>query len=285
MSKVYDLIVIGAGPAGLSAALYAGRSKLSTLVLEKSKTGGQIVITHEVANYPGSVREATGPSLIGRMVEQVVEFGAEIKADNVIDVDFSGDIKIVKGEKEEYQAKAVIIATGATPRKMGCPGEAEFTGKGVSYCATCDADFFEDFEVFVIGGGDTAVEEAMYLTKFARKVTIVHRRDELRAAKSIQEKAFKNDKLEFMWDSTVEELRGDGILETAVFRNLKTGELTEFHADEEDGTFGLFAFVGYVPHSDTFKGHIEMDDWGYIKTDDEMRTNVEGVFAAGDIRP
>jgi len=285
MSKIYDLIVIGAGPAGLSSALYAGRSKLSTLVLEKSKTGGQIVITHEVANYPGSVREATGPSLIARMVEQVVEFGAEIKADDVIDVDFSGDIKIVKGEKEEYKAKAVIIATGATPRKMGCPGEAEFTGKGVSYCATCDADFFEDFEVFVIGGGDTAVEEAMYLTKFARKVTIVHRRDELRAAKSIQEKAFKNDKLEFMWDSTVEELKGDGILETAVFRNLKTGELTEFNADEEDGTFGLFAFVGYVPHSDTFKGHVEMDDWGYIKTDDEMRTNVEGVFAAGDIRP
>lgn len=285
MSKIYDLIVIGAGPAGLSSALYAGRSKLSTLVLEKAKTGGQIVITHEVANYPGSVREATGPSLIARMVEQVVEFGAEIKADDVIDVDFSGDIKIVKGEKEEYKAKAVIIATGATPRKMGCPGEAEFTGKGVSYCATCDADFFEDFEVFVIGGGDTAVEEAMYLTKFARKVTIVHRRDELRAAKSIQEKAFKNDKLEFMWDSTVEELKGDGILETAVFRNLKTGELTEFNADEEDGTFGLFAFVGYVPHSDTFKGHVEMDDWGYIKTDDEMRTNVEGVFAAGDIRP
>ncbi|UUV19209.1 thioredoxin-disulfide reductase [Fusobacteria bacterium ZRK30] len=285
MSKIYDLIVIGAGPAGLSSALYAGRSKLSTLVLEKSKTGGQIVITHEVANYPGSVREATGPSLIARMVEQVVEFGAEIKSDDVIDVDFSGDIKIVKGEKEEYKAKSVIIATGATPRKMGCPGEAEFTGKGVSYCATCDADFFEDFEVFVIGGGDTAVEEAMYLTKFARKVTIVHRRDELRAAKSIQEKAFKNDKLEFMWDSTVEELKGDGILETAVFRNLKTGELTEFNADEEDGTFGLFAFVGYVPHSDTFKGHIEMDDWGYIKTDDEMRTNVEGVFAAGDIRP
>jgi len=285
MSKIYDLIVVGAGPAGLSAALYAGRSKLSTLVLEKSKTGGQIVITHEVANYPGSVREATGPSLIARMVEQVTEFGAEIKADDVIDVDFSGDIKIVKGEKEEYKAKSVIIATGATPRKMGCPGEAELTGKGVSYCATCDADFFEDFEVFVIGGGDTAVEEAMYLTKFARKVTIVHRRDELRAAKSIQEKAFKNEKLAFMWDSTVEELKGDGILETAVFRNLKTGELTEHHADEEDGTFGLFAFVGYIPHSDTFKGHVEMDDWGYIKTDDEMRTNIEGVFAAGDIRP
>jgi thioredoxin reductase (NADPH) len=285
MSKIYDLIVVGAGPAGLSAALYAGRSKLSTLVLEKSKTGGQIVITHEVANYPGSVREATGPSLIARMVEQVTEFGAEIKADDVIDVDFSGDIKIVKGEKEEYKAKSVIIATGATPRKMGCPGEAELTGKGVSYCATCDADFFEDFEVFVIGGGDTAVEEAMYLTKFARKVTIVHRRDELRAAKSIQEKAFKNDKLAFMWDSTVEELKGDGILESVVFRNLKTGELTEHHADEEDGTFGLFAFVGYIPHSDTFKGHVEMDDWGYIKTDDEMRTDVEGVFAAGDIRP
>jgi len=285
MSKIYDLIVIGAGPAGLSAALYAGRSKLSTLVLEKSKTGGQIVITHEVANYPGSVREATGPSLIARMVEQVKEFGAEIKSDAVIDVDFSGDLKIIKGEKEEYQAKAVIIATGATHRKMGCPGETELTGKGVSYCATCDADFFEDFEVFVIGGGDTAVEEAIYLTKFARKVTLVHRRDELRAAKSIQEKAFANKKMHFMWDSVVEELKGDGILETAVFKNVKTGELKEYNADEEDGTFGLFAFVGYVPHSDTFKGHIVMDDWGYIKTDEDMKTNIEGVFAAGDIRP
>jgi len=285
MSKIYDLIIIGAGPAGLSAALYAGRSKLSTLVLEKSKTGGQIVITHEVANYPGSIREATGPSLIARMVEQVVEFGAERKSDDIIDVDFTSDIKIIKGEKEEYQAKAVIIATGATPRKIGCPGEIELTGKGVSYCATCDADFFEDFEVFVIGGGDTAVEEAMYLTKFARKVTVVHRREELRAAKSIQEKAFANDKMHFMWNSVVEELKGDGILETAVFKNVKTGELTEYHADEEDGTFGLFAFVGYVPHSDTFKDHVEMDNWGYIKTDENMKTNIEGVFAAGDIRP
>ena len=285
MSKVYDLIIIGGGPAGLSAGLYAGRSKLSTLILEKSKTGGQIVITHEVANYPGSVREATGPSLVARMVEQVKEFGAEIKSDNVIDVDFSGDIKIIKGEKEEYKAKAVIIATGATPRNMGCPGEKKLTGKGVSYCATCDADFFEDFEVFVIGGGDTAIEEAMYLTKFARKVTIVHRREELRAAKSIQEKAFANEKMHFMWNSVVEELKGDGILETAVFKNVKTGELTEFHADEEDGTFGMFVFVGFIPHSDIFKGHVEMDDWGYIKTDDDMRTNIEGVFAAGDIRP
>ena len=285
MSKIYDLIVIGGGPAGLSAGLYAGRSKLSTLILEKSKTGGQIVITHEVANYPGSVRDATGPSLVARMVEQVKEFGAEIKSDNVVDVDFTGDIKIIKGEKEEYKAKAVIIATGATPRNMNVPGEKELTGKGVSYCATCDADFFEDFEVFVIGGGDTAVEEAMYLTKFARKVTIVHRRDELRAAKSIREKAFANPKMAFLWDSVVEELKGDGILETAVFKNVKTGELTEYHADEEDGTFGLFVFVGFIPHSNIFKGHVEMDDWGYIKTDDEMRTNIEGVFAAGDIRP
>jgi thioredoxin reductase (NADPH) len=243
------------------------------------------VITHEVANYPGSVRDATGPSLVARMVEQVKEFGAEIKSDNVVDVDFTGDIKIIKGEKEEYKAKAVIIATGATPRNMNVPGEKELTGKGVSYCATCDADFFEDFEVFVIGGGDTAVEEAMYLTKFARKVTIVHRRDELRAAKSIREKAFANPKMAFMWDSVVEELKGDGILETAVFKNVKTGELTEYHANEEDGTFGLFVFVGFIPHSNIFKGHVEMDDWGYIKTDDEMRTNIEGVFAAGDIRP
>ncbi|WP_432663030.1 thioredoxin-disulfide reductase [Wukongibacter baidiensis] len=284
MQGVYDVLIIGCGPAGLAAGLYSARAKMKTLILEKGKTGGQIVTTNEVANYPGSIREATGPSLIARMVEQAEEFGAERKIDAVVSVDLSGKIKVVKGEKEEYRAKVVIIATGATPRKLGVPGEVELTGKGVSYCATCDADFFTDLEVFVIGGGDSAIEEAMYLTKFARKVTVVHRRDTLRAAKSIQEKAFKNDKIEWIWNSAPEEIKGEGIVESIVLKNRETGELTEYQAHEDDGTFGIFPFIGYLPLSDVFKDMIDMDDRGYIITDDDMKTNIGGVFAAGDIR-
>jgi len=284
MEKIYDVVIIGSGPAGLAAGLYSARAKMSTLILEKEKAGGQIASTNEVANYPGSIENATGPSLIARMVEQTEEFGAERKKDKVVAVDFTDKIKIVKGEKEEYKAKAVIIASGATPRLLGVPGEKELTGKGVSYCATCDADFFTDLEVFVIGGGDSAVEEAIYLTKFARKVTIVHRRDELRAAKSIQEKAFKNDKISFIWNTEVAEIKGEGIVESIVLKNRETGEITEYHADEEDGTFGIFPFVGYLPLSDIYKDIIDMDERGYILTDVDMKTNVPGVFAAGDIR-
>ncbi|SKC82380.1 NAD(P)/FAD-dependent oxidoreductase, partial [Maledivibacter halophilus] len=223
MDNLYDIIIVGCGPAGLAAGLYSARAKMKTLILEKGKTGGQIVTTNEVANYPGSIKEATGPTLIARMVEQAEEFGAERKNDAVVSVDLNEKIKVVKCENGEYKGKAVIIATGATPRKLGVPGEEKLTGKGVSYCATCDADFFTDLEVFVIGGGDSAIEEAIYLTKFARKVTVVHRRDELRAAKSIQEKAFKNEKMEFIWDSVVEEIKGDGIVEAMVLKNKKTG--------------------------------------------------------------
>lgn len=284
MDNVYDLIIIGSGPAGLSAGLYAARARLKTLILERNKAGGQIVITDEVANYPGSVRNATGKTLVERMEEQVEEFGAERKKDNVKEVDFTGKIKIIKGEKEEYKAKSVIIATGAAPRHIGCKGENELIGKGVSYCATCDADFFTDLEVFVIGGGDSALEEALYLSKFARKVTVVHRRDALRGAKSIQEKVFKNPKIEIMWDSVVEEIKGDGIVESAVFKNKKTGETFEYFADEDDGTFGIFVFVGYLPINNLFKDIIEMNEAGYIKTNDRMETNIEGIFAAGDIR-
>jgi len=283
MENFYDVVIIGAGPAGLAAGLYAARAKMKTLVLEKNKVGGQISTTNEVANYPGSISNATGPSITARMVEQAEEFGAERKKDNVVEVDFSDKIKIIKGEKGIYRAKSVIIANGATPKKIGCPGEDDLTGKGVSYCATCDADFFTDLEVFVIGGGDSAVEEAIYLTKFARKVTVVHRRDELRAAKSIQEKAFKNPKMEFLWDSQVVEIKGDGVVESIVFKNIKTGQTHEHHAAEEDGTFGIFPFVGYDPLSKIYEGKINMDK-GYIITDDDMKTNILGVFAAGDIR-
>jgi thioredoxin reductase (NADPH) len=217
------------------------------------------------------------------MVDQADHFGAVRMRDTVVDVEFEGGTKLVKGLKGDYQGKAVILAAGAHPRTIGCPGEKELTGKGVSYCATCDAAFFEDFEVYVVGGGDAAVEEAVYLTKFARKVTVIHRRDELRAVKSIRDKAFGNPKLEFMWNTVVEELKGDGILTSMVVRDTKTGETKEIVADEDDGTFGVFVFIGFEPHTKIFEGKVGMSE-GYIVTDDCMRTNVPGVFAAGDIR-
>ncbi len=284
MSKIYDVIVLGAGPAGLTAGLYAGRARLSTLVIEKGQDGGQIAITNEIENYPGQVEGDSGPSLIARMTKQCEHFGVERVSDMIKEVALTRPVKKLTGVKGEYEARTVIIATGAFPRPIGCKNEGKFVGKGISFCATCDAAFFEDLEVYVVGGGDAAVEEAMYLTKFARKVTIIHRRDELRAAKSIQEKAFKNEKLHFLWNTVVDEVDGeDDILSKMIVRNTKTGELTTIEADEDDGLFGLFGFIGLLPKSDLFEGVIDMDK-GYIKTDDNMHTNIDGVYAAGDIR-
>ncbi len=284
MSKIYDVIILGAGPAGLTAGLYAGRARLSTLVIEKGQDGGQIAITNEIENYPGQVEGDSGPSLIARMTKQCEHFGVERVSDMIKEVALTGPVKKLTGVKDEYEARTVIIATGAFPRPIGCKNEGKFVGKGISFCATCDAAFFEDLEVYVVGGGDAAVEEAMYLTKFARKVTIIHRRDELRAAKSIQEKAFKNEKLHFLWNTVVDEVDGeDDILSKMIVKNTKTGELTTIEADEDDGLFGLFGFIGLLPKSDLFEGVIDMDK-GYIKTDDNMHTNIEGVYAAGDIR-
>ena len=284
MSKVYDVIVLGGGPAGQAAGIYAGRARLSTLIIEKGQDGGQIAITDEIENYPGQTIEGeSGASLAARMAEQAAKFGAERASDVIKEVSLEGKIKTLTGSKGVYEGKTVIIATGAFPRPIGCDNEGKFVGKGISFCATCDAAFFEDFEVYVVGGGDSAVEEALYLTKFARKVTIIHRRDELRAAKSIQEKAFANDKIHFMWDTVVESVDGDGLLSSMVVRNKKTGERTTITADEEDGMFGLFGFIGYLPKSELFEGQIDLDG-GYIVTDADMKTNVDGVFAAGDIR-
>lgn len=283
MSKVYDVLIIGAGPAGLSAGLYAGRARLSTLIIEKEKDGGQIVLTSEVENYPGCLEGESGPTLVDRMAEQAKHFGAEKVYDEIVEVRLEGKEKVLVGKKGEYVGKTVIIAGGATSKPIGCPGEKIFTGKGVSYCATCDAAFFEDFEVFVVGGGDTAVEEALYLTKFARKVSVIHRRNELRAAKSIQEKAFADPKLNFIWDSVVKEIKGDGIVNSMVLENIKTGELTEIVADEDDGTFGIFVFIGYEPKTKLFEGILNIEN-GYLVTDENMKTNIEGVYAAGDIR-
>jgi len=283
VENIYDVIIIGGGPGGLSAAIYAGRARMKTLLIEKAFAGGQIAITAEVENYPGSIEHESGASLTERMVAQTVRFGVEKVYETVEAVELEGPVKTVKTSEGSYQAKSVIIATGAYPRLIGCPGEKELTGKGVSYCATCDGAFFTDLEVYVVGGGDTAVEEALFLTRFARKVTIIHRRDELRAAKYLQEQARAHDKIEFMWNSVVTEVKGDGVVEAMVVENINTGERQEILADEDDGTFGVFVFVGLVPNSKLFEGTINMQD-GYIITDEDMRTNMDGVYAVGDIR-
>ena len=286
MSKLYDVLILGAGPGGLAAGLYAGRARLSTCIIEKGQDGGQIAITDSIENYPGQIVEGeSGPSLIKRMTEQAERFGCDRVHDTIKSVELEGDVKKVVVVNGTYEGKTLIIATGANPRPIGCKGEQEFLGKGVSYCATCDANFFEGLPVFVVGGGDSAVEEAMYLTKFASSVTLIHRRHELRAAKSIQEKAFKNEKLHIMWDTVVEELSGDDILQKIKVKNVVTGEEQVLEASEEDGMFGIFGFIGRIPTTELFQGtNLKMDERGYIPTDEDMHTNIPGVFTVGDVR-
>ena len=278
MNETYDVIIIGAGPAGLSAAIYAGRAKLRTLVIEADAEGGQIITTDEIANYPGAFPPESGHSLIGRMSEQARSFGAEFVNGTVDSVSFDVDPKTVRCGEKEYAARSVIVAAGAHPAKIGCPGEDRLTGAGVSYCATCDGPFFEGYPVYVVGGGDAAVEEAIYLTKFASKVTIIHRRDSLRAAKSIQEKAFANKKIAFRWNTVVDELEGEDQLESMILRNLTDGSRVRI-----SGQFGLFVFIGTKPNTAVYDGVLEMKN-GFIVADEEMRTSVPGVFAAGDAR-
>lgn len=279
----YDVIIIGSGPAGLAAGIYAGRARLRTLILEKSKVGGQIVITAEVENYPGGCEGDSGVTLIERMRAQALHFGAEIRMETVTALSLDGEVKTVRCGEKSYDTRTVIFAAGANPRPIGCPGERELTGKGVSYCATCDGAFFEDMDIYVVGGGDSAVEEALYLTRFGRQVTVIHRRDELRAAKSIQEKAFANPKMHFLWNSVVTGLDGDGILTGMTVKNVRTGEETHIEANEDDGTFGVFVFIGLVPNSGLVRDALPLEN-GYIATDADMHTAIPGVFAAGDIR-
>jgi len=280
----YDVIILGAGPAGLSAALYAGRACLKTLLIEKAMPGGQITLTNDIENYPGQLLEGeSGFSLTERMGQQADRFGVERAYDEITAVDFSGVEKVLTGMSGEYRAKTVILATGARPRPIGCENEAAFTGRGISFCATCDGMFFRGMDVYVVGGGDSAVEEAIFLTRFARRVTIIHRRDQLRAVRTIQERAFSNEKIAFMWNTVVEKVDGNDALSEMTVRNVVTGETSVIRASEEDGTFGLFGFVGYLPNTGLFEGKVEMRN-GYIVTDEDMHTNVPGVFAAGDLR-
>ncbi len=284
---MYDVVIIGAGPGGLSAGLYAGRSRLKTLILEKSSIGGQIGVTDSIENYPGSLidEKETGTTLTERMRKQAERFGCEIKKVGVKDIVLSGNPKIITLEDgEEIQTKGVIIATGATPRKLGVPGEKEFTGKGVSYCATCDADFFDDFEVFVVGGGNTAVEEGVYLAKFARKVTIVVRRDVLRCDAIVKEEAEETENVEFMYNTSIKEIKGEGLVQSVVLVNNVTGEESEYFADEDDGLMGVFVFVGTDPVSGLFEGQIDMTDNKNIITNELMQTNIPLVYAIGDVR-
>lgn len=285
MKNLYDLIIIGAGPAGLSAAIYAGRAKLKTLVIEKSDVGGQISITSEVVNYPG-ILTVSGSELTKDMKKQAINFGVEFITDDVSMVDFSEGIKSVTTVVNEvYKSVGVIIATGARPRSLGFEGEAEFKGRGVGYCATCDGEFFTGKEVFVIGAGFAAAEEAIFLTRFASKVTVIAREPEFTCSKTIADKVLANDKIDVKFNTEVVYIRGTNVLKEAKFINNQTKETWVHKVEDPHDTFGVFVFVGYEPISDIFKGHIETDKFGYIPTDEEMQTNIEGVYAAGDIRP
>ncbi len=285
MDKVYDLIILGAGPAGLSAGIYAARSGLSTLLIEQGIPGGQIMNTSEIENYPGQMPEGeTGATLVSRMSTQARQFGAEFMTDSIREAKLNGEEKVLTGRRGDYQARAVILATGARPRPIGCRNEADYVGKGISYCATCDGPLFRNRHVYVVGGGDAAVEEAVFLTRFASQVTIIHRRDELRAVKALQDAAFASPKVDFLWDSVVEEVSGDGMLKSLLVKNVKTGEMTTINADPADGIIGLFGFTGTLPNSSLAEGQLDLDEQGYILTDEQMHTSLPGVFAAGDVR-
>jgi len=275
----YDVIIIGAGPAGLSAGLYASRSTLNTLIIEKAVVGGLVTTTTEIENYPGA-SEVSGPELVERMKEQCLGFGANIVSDEVLSIDKKEDgMFYVKGHKDEYIAKTCIIASGSTPKELGIKGEKEYRGMGVSYCATCDAGFFTGFEVCVVGGGDTALKEALYLTKFAKKVTIIHRRDKFRGGKNWEKKARANDKIEFLLSHEPVEIIGESGMVTAIkVKNKKTDEVYDYKTD------GVFMFVGHNPNSTLVEDMVDIDEKGYIITDTSLQTSVDGLFVAGDVR-
>lgn len=275
----YQLVIIGSGPAGLSAGLYAGRARLKTVLIEKGGTGGQVLLTDWIDNYPGFPEGISGFELADRMSKQAARFGLESRTASVAALDLNAECKtIILENGEQIICRSVIIATGARPNKLGIAGEAELTGRGVSYCATCDGPFFRDEEIVVVGGGDTAIQEADYLTKFASKVTVIHRRDTLRAMKFLQEKAFANDRIDFIWNSVVSSIGGDAAVESVRIRSNDGRESTL-------KVSGIFVLIGTIPNNEFLPlDRLQTDDWGFIHTDAEMQTNIPGVMAAGDIR-
>ena len=276
-NDVKDVIIIGSGPAGLTAAVYAGRANLKPLMIEGFEAGGQLMQTTDVENYPGFIDGIMGPELMERMRKQAARFDTEFLTENVTSVDFSERPFTVSTADEIYRTRSVIISTGAKAKMLGVPGEKELLGHGLSTCATCDGFFFKDQELLIVGGGDTAMEEAIFLTKFAAKVTVVHRRDELRASKIMQQRAMDNPKIEFIWDNVITELVGDGKVTGAKLRNVKTGEESVVEAG------GVFVAIGHTPNTSLFTDQLELDG-GYIKTaGDTSETTVPGVFAAGDV--
>jgi thioredoxin reductase (NADPH) len=273
-----DVIVVGGGPAGLTAALYAARASADPLVLIGEAVGGQAATTHEIENYPGFPQGVGGPALAQQMQSHAERFGAQFLFETATEVDFDAYPFVVRTRMAEYTARAVIITTGSSPRKLGVPGEESFAGRGVSYCATCDGYFFKDKRVVVVGGGNSALDESMFLTRLVSKITIVHRRDQLRADPVLQERAFADPKIEFAWDSVVEEILGDEEANAVRIRNVKTDEVTTLDTE------GVFIYIGHIPNTQLFEGQLKLDELGYIATDRRQHTSVPGVYAAGDVQ-
>jgi thioredoxin reductase (NADPH) len=276
--KIYKVIIVGGGPAGLTAGLYTSRSRLNTLLIEIGLLGGQMTTTELIENYPGFPQGINGDELSRLMEEQAKRFELEVVSQDVVEVKLEGDKKVVKTDEGSYLCEALIICTGTEYRKLGVPGEKEFAGKGVSYCATCDGAFFKDSQIVVVGGGDSALTEALYLTKFVKELTIVHRRDALRGTKIYQERVFANPKIKLLWNSVIQEIKGDSVVRSVIVKNVKTGEVNE-HPIE-----GAFLFVGLLPRTQFLKGLVNVDEAGYIITDENCETSVKGIFAAGDCR-
>jgi len=275
---MYDIVIIGGGPAGLSASIYSKRFGLSTLLIEKFGIGGQAILTDIVENYPGFPEGIKGSELVNKMEEQAKKFGVEFLIDEVLGVEIDNEIKKTKTNSSICESDGLIIATGVNPKKLDIPGEKEFTGKGVSYCAICDAFLYKNKDVLVVGGGDSAIVEALYLTNFANKVYIIHRRDKLRAAQYLQEKAFKNSKIEFIFNSILKEIKGEKRVEKVIIQNIKEDRIYELNIN------GVFIYIGLTPNSNLFKDKINLDESEFIITDSEMRTNEKFVYAVGDVR-
>ncbi len=274
----YDVIIIGAGPAGLSAAIYSARGGLKTGIFEKALIGGQINVTDEVENYPGFEESLSGFELTEKMHKQAERFGAHFIDEEVSAIGLEGLCKVIQAGDKTYRAKSVIVCTGAHPRRLNVPGEEPFTGRGVSYCATCDGALYRDKVVAVVGGGDSAVEEGLFLTRFAKKVYVIHRRDELRAQKIIQERAFNNPKMEFIWNTVIQEIHGDAVVNELELFNRETKQISMLPVN------GIFIYVGILPNNELLESRLNLDPAGFVLTDEHMHTNVPGIYAAGDIR-